>query len=136
MAVVGRKSGRPPVRLATSGPVEIPAGGTAQVQFAVPRGPMLDQVQLALNDPPAGVSIQKTSRDKEGLTLVLHADADKAKPGTSGNLIVDAFIERLPPAKEGKPQGNKTRRRWACCRQSLLKLSSDLTSNLSSRLFT
>jgi hypothetical protein len=75
-------------------PVRLPAGGTAPVRVAVPPGRFSDQVQLALDEPPEGISIQKVSTAPDGFAILLRADAARVKPGLKGNLIVDAFTER------------------------------------------
>ncbi len=49
---------------------------------------------MALNDPPEGVSIQDKSTVDNGVVILLNAD-DDAEVGLKGNLIVDAFIERV-----------------------------------------
>jgi hypothetical protein len=36
------------------------------------------------------------------MVLVLHADA-KVKPGLKGNLILDAFVDRIVTPQNGKP---------------------------------
>jgi hypothetical protein len=73
--------------------VKLPSGGTVTVQIPVP--PRLGgDVQLALNDPPEGVTIQSVSPAPNGVSVVLRANAGKARPGLKGNLILDAFVER------------------------------------------
>ena len=64
-------------------------------------------MQLTLKDPPEGISIEKISPSQEGVTLHVHADADKVKPGPKGNLIVDVFVERTMNPEKGKPQNNQ-----------------------------
>lgn len=75
-------------------PVRIPAGGTAQVRIGVPRS-LASRVQLALDDPPKGITLLDQTADARGLIIQLHADAAQAAPGLQGNLIVDASV--LPP---------------------------------------
>ena len=74
--------------------VKLPSGGTAPVEVFVPSARSGSDVQLALNEPPEGIAIQKVSRSGDGLSVVLSADASKVKAGLRGNLIVDAFTER------------------------------------------
>ena len=83
-------------------PVRVPVGGTVSVRFSLPRGPLLDQVQLTLRDPPAGISLQNVSLAWDSATLLLRADAGKVKPGLKGNLIIDASVERTVNPKNGK----------------------------------
>ena len=76
--------------------VRLPAGGTVALQLFVPPR-LASQVQFALDEPPEGVSIQSVTPSGNGVSVVLHAAADKVKPGLKGNLIVDAFVERAAP---------------------------------------
>ena len=82
-------------------PVKIPLGGTAQVRVGVPRS-LASRVQLALNDPPPGISLQQIAEAPGSLVLRLRADAAHAAPGLQGNLIVDASV--LPPQDATKPR--------------------------------
>jgi hypothetical protein len=96
------------LRLLERGPVKLPAGGTASVRFAAPNAPVLRQAKLALSEPPEGISIRDVSFSQEGLTVLLGADA-KVTAGLKGNLIINAFVERVPPAAKGKPPNQKQR---------------------------
>jgi hypothetical protein len=49
------------------------------------------EAELALNDPFEGISIQKVTPDREGLSVTVQAG--NAKPGLKGNLILDAYRE-------------------------------------------
>jgi hypothetical protein len=82
-------------------PVKIPAGGTAQIRVGVPRW-LATRVQLALNDPPPGITLQQTADAHGSLVVRLHADATQASPGLQGNLIVDASA--LPPPNSANPR--------------------------------
>ena len=89
--------------------VKLPAGGTVALQLFVPPR-LVSDVQFTLNEPPDGVSIQSVTPSGNGVSVVLRAAADKAKPGLRGNLIVDAFVERAAPnqaagAKRRQPMG-------------------------------
>jgi hypothetical protein len=64
---------------------------------------------LALNEPPEGVTIQSVSPVREGAAIQVKTDADAAKPGLKGNLIVDAFVERSVRRGPGNSQGPKRR---------------------------
>ncbi len=85
-------------------PVELRAGAPTPLEMYIPG--RLQNVQLALSDPPEGLSIQKVTPERNGLSMVLHVDPDKLKPGASGNLIVDAFrnIPANPKAGVKKPR--------------------------------
>ncbi|MGO9097300.1 MAG: hypothetical protein ACLQGV_19030 [Bryobacteraceae bacterium] len=86
-------------------PVKIPG------RLFLPLGKFTNQVQLALNDPPEGVSLE-TSPQGNGVSLLFRADPQKAKPGLRGNLIVEAVTERTvtppngaAPVKRRQPLG-------------------------------
>jgi hypothetical protein len=81
-------------------PVKIPAGGTAQIRVGVPRW-LAARVQLTLNDPPPGITIQQAADAHGSLIIRLRADATQVSPGLQGNLIVDASA--LPPPDSAKP---------------------------------
>jgi hypothetical protein len=49
------------------------------------------ETQLALSDPPEGITIQKVTADRDKLIVLVSVQADKVKPGLKGNLILDAF---------------------------------------------
>ena len=83
-------------------PVRIPAGGAAGVQIRMPGAGARGEIQIELSDPPEGIVVDKVLRIDRGVTLVLHGDAAKAKPGLKGNLIANAFQKRTETAKDGK----------------------------------
>jgi hypothetical protein len=90
---------RPPLHWkAMDKPVQLPAGGTAQLrlplQINAPRQLAGAQVQLTLSEPPEGVSLQEATQRGDGMSVWLRAEAGKAKVGTTGNLILEAFVER------------------------------------------
>jgi len=109
--VIGGYAARAPVTLASETPVKIPVGGTAQVRFKRPgRGrPAAAQIQLELNDPPEGITIQKASLAGSTPTIVLKSDSDRVKPGQRGNLIVNAYVVRSVPASKGSTKMVKRR---------------------------
>lgn len=83
-------------KLVGATPVKVPG------RLFLPLGRFAGQVQLALNDPPEGISME-VSPLRDGVSLQLRADAHKAKPGLRGNLIVDAFLERTVTPPDGRP---------------------------------
>jgi len=91
--VAGAGKGRNPWHLMSDKPVQLPVDGTGQVKVYLPLGRFAPDVQLVLNDPPEGITIQKVGLFDNGVILFLRADQSKAKPGLAGNLIVDAFID-------------------------------------------
>jgi hypothetical protein len=81
----------PPPRLLADGPVRIPAGGTVPVRVLVPGRSYVRNLQLELNEPPEGLSIEKVNWTEQNAEILLKADGDKAKAGIRGNLIVEVF---------------------------------------------
>jgi hypothetical protein len=108
-AVLARPRPRAPLKFLGEEPVTIPTGGTVQLKFSLLRSPMPDQLQLALSDPPEGISVQNVSSAQEGVTLVLHSEAGKVKPGLKGNLIIEASAERAGNPGTGTQPANKKR---------------------------
>jgi len=106
---IPQKWKRPPTRLASKGKTLIRAGGTAKVKFKTPnRNPPKD-IQFELSEPPKGISIERTTPVDFGMEFVLGADRDNVEDGLKGNLIINAFMERAPKDKNGKPRGPKRR---------------------------
>jgi hypothetical protein len=102
--VSGPARSRIPWKIPSDDPVKLPAGGTAPVQLFLPIGRLAGQIQLTLNEPPEGIAIQSLSLVRDGVSILLRADAGKVKPGLKGNLIVEAFLERTAGAGDAKKQ--------------------------------
>lgn len=96
-----RRNYQPQAAVLSEQPARIPAGGTAEVQIRGPWGGW-GEVELELSDPPEGIVIEKIASQDRNLTITLRADAEKAKPGLRGNLIVNTFRKRTETNKEGK----------------------------------
>ncbi|MGA2033159.1 MAG: hypothetical protein ABSG68_12945 [Thermoguttaceae bacterium] len=107
VAVTGRPRGGSGLTLLGASSVKLAPGGTAALRVGIPGGPIADRVQYVLSDPPEGVTIQEVSRGEDGTQIVLRADAAKVKKGTRGNLIIDALVERVGEAKNGKPANRR-----------------------------
>jgi enamine deaminase RidA (YjgF/YER057c/UK114 family) len=108
-APLGASRGGQAIQLTDSGPVSIPLGGTAQVQVRAPFRAMLRQVDLALSDPPEGITLQKVTPGPAGLSLTLKADATSATVGLADNLIVEAF--NTGGGSASRPGANQGRQR-------------------------
>jgi len=80
-------------------PIRIPVGAGALLQ--VYRKGERNQVVLALDDPPDGITIKGQSADQDRVNTVLQADASKVKPGLKGNLILKVMSVPVP-AKPGE----------------------------------
>jgi len=85
--VIGSGAGTPwrPMK-----PVTLQAGAATTFRLVTPYRVQSD-MQLALNDPPEGLSIQKVVPDRDGMSVIVQVQGDKAKPGLKGNLILDAY---------------------------------------------
>ena len=87
-----------PFRVITKGPVRLAPGGTIRLQIAAPAARTAGKVQFELSDPPAGISIEKSSPGSgDTINVVIACDATQAKPGTQGNLLLTGFGERAAP---------------------------------------
>jgi hypothetical protein len=91
--IIGAGQGGAGVRAAAEANVKLTAGATTALEVVVPAR-LMDGMVLTLNDPPEGISIQGTRPGANGIAILLGADA-KVKPGLKGNLIVDAYTERI-----------------------------------------
>jgi len=103
------KWGAPPVELAGDSPVRIPLGGMAKVLLKTRKSQVLNQMQLELNEPPDGLTLQGQKVVPEGLEFTLKADESSIQIGFADNLIVEAFRKFTPTQKNGKP-ANQNRR--------------------------
>ncbi len=83
--------------------IQIPSGGTARYQLPIPNRPNLNDVQVELSSPPPGIAILRMIRGPGGLIMLFSADAETAKPGLKGNLVLNVFVERTVPGRNGKP---------------------------------
>jgi len=108
--VSGTARVRPPITLASPQPMILKSGGTAGILVSMQgHAPFpIAQPQYQLSDPPDGITIQAVSPAANATAISFKADHSKVKPGLKGNLIVEAFGERSPPAQSGKPAA-KTR---------------------------
>ncbi len=63
----------------------------------------MDDVGVELSEPPAGLSLVRVMRGPGGLVMLFSADAEMAKPGLQGNLILNVFADRMVPGRNGRP---------------------------------
>ena len=107
--VTGGKRHAPFAAWITNAPIRIPAGGSVEVNVAVPENPQLPLAQLALNDPPKGLALEGLHVVPEGLSFTLKTTPELSSKSVQDNLIIDAFLEKPAtqekdtPAKRGKP---------------------------------
>jgi hypothetical protein len=111
VAVWTRRVSGPELSVLGQTPVHIPAGGTVRVRLGVPRGTdsLSDRFRFELDEPPAGITVQKVTPAGEGIEIVLQADAAKVKPGLKGNLIVNAFAADAQSLEKAKLRPNRPR---------------------------
>ena len=88
------------MRVLTTRPVRIPAGGTVRVPVVVPTRSFFGAIQLELSDPPVGLSIESVLLGRRSSVVVLRSEADQIQRGLKGNLIMNVFA-----AKAGKDSG-------------------------------
>jgi len=96
-------------QLARSRPVRIPVGGKARVRVRAPQHPRLKDIELELDEPPEGVTLQDVTVVPIGLAFELKADGDTAQTGFEDNLIVEAFIETESQRRGGGAAGRTQR---------------------------
>jgi len=100
MAMVGRFVARKPVvKILSRMPVKIPAGGTAQVKIGIPSRSYPGKFKFDLRKPPEGITLKKVSPLRDAIEVVLESDAEKAKPGLKGNLVLLASAEKQEQGK-------------------------------------
>jgi hypothetical protein len=89
-----------PARLLNTRAIKIRPGGTAVVEFAIPRGAASNKLQVFLNEPPAGISLKRSTFTDGGAVLELSADSEKVTPGLRINVIAEVYPES---GQAGKP---------------------------------
>ena len=109
-----RPNARAAFKIETETAVKLPRGGTVPVRVMLNAPRLADTLRLELNQPPEGIAIQDVETVRDGVAIILRADAAKVKAGLKGNLIVDAFMERAAnPDAAGRaaacPTGHATR---------------------------
>jgi hypothetical protein len=104
VGTTGRGPNHDGLRILNEFPLKIPPGGTLRVRIGMPNLKALDKIQFELNDPPEGISIKESLLINQGAEFLLQSDETKAKPGVRGNLVINVFGERTPPANtDDKP---------------------------------
>jgi hypothetical protein len=95
--VTGRGS---TLRVMSRGPVALTLGGTTRIRIAKPVARNAPALTFELVEPPPGISIVRCESRADAVDIVIQCES-AMKPGTQGNLILQAFGER-PAAKETK----------------------------------
>ena len=103
--VTGTNAGRPPMQILSPEPMKLTPGGAGQAKISLGGRPpfAIGEAQLQLNDAPDGITVDNITVTADGAMISFKADAAKVKAGLKGNLIIEAFIERMQPAKDGAP---------------------------------
>ncbi len=83
-------------------PVKIPAGGRARVQVSAPAQQFSGKYDLQLDNPPDGIALTNIVPNATGFELVFTCDAEKLKPGTTGNLICEIVPKALAKTNSKK----------------------------------
>ncbi len=97
---------RKPLWSAIEDRLRLVVGGTVLLRLAVPPGQAGNQIQLALSDPPDGIAISDVSQAGGFLQVRFTADS-KIKPGSAGNLIVEASAFRPTAASDPQPKNKR-----------------------------
>ncbi len=108
LAVLGGRLAAAEQPVVRTAPVRIPSGGTAEVRIGVPARLLARQPEFVLHAPPSGITlVQSVAADQE-VVLTLKADAEKAPPGTTDNLIIEVFATFNRPQRGGGEQPQRT----------------------------
>jgi hypothetical protein len=99
LAVIGRFKTWDVAKIVTPIPAKLPAGGTVAVHVSLPLSMIMAKPKFELSEPPEGITIKQVKSLPGGVELTFQAEADKAKPGAKGNLIVKVTGERPGTAK-------------------------------------
>jgi hypothetical protein len=109
VAILERRALRAPMKILSPVPLRIAAGATAQLQVGFNAPKFAGLVQFELSNPPDGIAITNTAATPDGMAITLATDAAKLKPGLKGNLIINAFVMRDPPADKKPKNPGKLR---------------------------
>jgi len=82
----------PRLRFRSEQTVKIPAGGTVEVDVVAGGLPKLADMAFKLVDPPRGITLEGFRETRDGVTLLLSADCDKAVPDRLEYLMVEASL--------------------------------------------
>jgi len=85
-------------KILSATPVKLAPGGTALVRVSAPPGNnFTNRWELALENPPDGITLTSVASTAAGLELKFSCDADKVKSGAAGNLICDVLARNQNP---------------------------------------
>lgn len=89
--------------------LKIPVGGQARLPVNIPGSTSWGEVQLALSDPPPGITITNAVLGQRNGGITFHCDSRTAQAGSKGNLIVNVYAYRDPTTMMGREQRKKPR---------------------------
>ncbi len=96
--------------LLSSEPARIPLGGIVQIPVRIPSRSFFGDINIELDEPPAGIAIEDISTGRRYTQVVLRSDASAVKAGQKGNLIVNVFaVKTGEDSGRGKEQRKKRR---------------------------
>jgi len=98
-----------PFKLASPTPIRIKAGGSTIVRVEIPKRAAINKIDLELVEPPQGVTLGKVSAIPAGLSFKIMTDKSVIKNNIISNLIVEAFAELKPKAKQAKNKNGAQR---------------------------
>ncbi len=97
----------PAVELVNHTPIRIIPDSITRVWIKTKRRPMLRDIQLKLDNPPKGLTLEGTVIGPEGLKLELKADPKIISADLKDNLIIEMLTERAPMQKGGNRSDQK-----------------------------
>jgi hypothetical protein len=101
VTTVGRAIPRVRVRVYDKPPIRIASGGTGTLMVGVPPDPPQGKLRVQLGNPPDGITLQDSNHGPGSAKLVIACDSAKAKPGMTGNLILETYLIRDPGKAKG-----------------------------------
>jgi len=99
-------------KILSATPVKISPGDAVCVRLSAPAGNFTNRWELVLDNPPEGIALTNVCVTAAGLELEFSCDAEKVKPGATGNLICDVLArnQNQGPANPPKKAVNQPRR--------------------------
>ena len=101
--VLPRRLGRNEMKVVTATPLKLQPGRNFPLLVTLPATPLMGKQEFELADPPDGIAIQGVSSGRDGTEILISCDPSKIKPGLKGNLIINVFAFRQPPATGPAP---------------------------------
>jgi hypothetical protein len=90
-------------------PVKFTPGGTAIVKISGPPNAFTGRFKLELDNAPEGISLTNLAPVSGGVELTFVCDAEKVRPGASGNLICAVVAANPAGDKAKKPAKQASR---------------------------